>query len=98
LRSQIGGEIPNFKPNDYIANKEHRKSFKMMARTVQMGLVVAHVAFRDAGLEVGTIDPDRAGVEFGAGMVASELDDIGRAARVSLTGPEGPVSMASWVG
>ncbi len=96
LRCQVGGEIPNFKPNDFIANRDHRKSFKMMARTVQMGLVVAHVAFRNAGLEVGNIDPDRAGVEFGAGMVASELDDIGRAARVSVTGPEGPVSLAIW--
>lgn len=96
LPCQIGGELPNFKPNDFIANKEHRKSFKMMARTVQMGLVVAHVAFRDAGLEVGKIDPDRGGVEFGSGMVASELDDLGRAARVSLTGPEGPVSLAIW--
>jgi 3-oxoacyl-[acyl-carrier-protein] synthase II len=96
LPCQIGGELPNFKPNDFIANKEHRKSFKMMARTVQMGLVAAHIAFRDAGLEVGKIDPDRAGVEFGSGMVASELDDLGRAARVSLTGPDGPVSLAVW--
>lgn len=96
LRCQIGGELPEFKPNNFITNKEHRKSFKMMARTVQMGLVVANVAFRDAGLEVGKIDPDRAGVEFGSGMVASELDDLGRAARVSMAGPEGPVTLANW--
>jgi 3-oxoacyl-[acyl-carrier-protein] synthase II len=96
LRCQVGGELPNFKPNDYIANKEHRKSFKMMARTVQMGLCVAHIAFRDAGLEVGAIDPDRGGVEFGSGMIASELDDIGRASRISMTGPEGPVSLGIW--
>jgi 3-oxoacyl-[acyl-carrier-protein] synthase II len=61
-----------------------------------MGLVASTVAFRDAGLEVGKIDPDRAGVEFGAGMVASELDDLGRAARVSLAEPDGPVSLAVW--
>jgi 3-oxoacyl-[acyl-carrier-protein] synthase II len=96
LPCQIGAELPEFKPNNFVANKEHRKSFKMMARTVQMGLVVAHVAFRDAGLEVGTVDPDRAGVEFGAGMVASELDDLGRASRVSLTGPDGPTSLGIW--
>jgi 3-oxoacyl-[acyl-carrier-protein] synthase II len=67
-----------------------------MARTVQMGLVAAHMAFKDAGLEVGKIDPERAGVEFGSGMVASELDDLGRASRVSMTGPEGPVSLGVW--
>ncbi|HJZ91538.1 MAG TPA: beta-ketoacyl-[acyl-carrier-protein] synthase family protein [Gemmataceae bacterium] len=96
LSCQIGGELPEFKPNNYVTNKEHRKSFKVMARTVQMGLVVAHVAFRNAGLEVGAVDPDRAGVEFGAGMVASELDDLGRASRVSLTRPDGPTSLGLW--
>jgi 3-oxoacyl-[acyl-carrier-protein] synthase II len=68
----------------------------LMARTVQMGLVSATMAFRDAGLEVGKIDPDRAGVEFGAGMIASELDDLGKASRVSMLGPDGPTSMAPW--
>jgi 3-oxoacyl-[acyl-carrier-protein] synthase II len=47
-------------------------------------------------LEVGRLDPDRAGVEFGAGMIASELDDLGRAARVSMSSPEAPVSLAAW--
>jgi 3-oxoacyl-[acyl-carrier-protein] synthase II len=96
LACQVGGELPEFKPNNVITNKEHRKGFKMMARTVQMGLVGATLAFRDAKLEVGQIDPDRAGVEFGAGMIASELDDLGRAARVSLTSPDGPVSLGVW--
>jgi 3-oxoacyl-[acyl-carrier-protein] synthase II len=96
LRCQVGGEIADFNPKKILTNKDHIRSLKLMARTVQMGLVAAHIAFRNAGLEVGKIDPNRAGVEFGAGMVASELDDIGRAARVSLTGPEGPVSLTAW--
>ena len=96
LPCQIGGELPDFQPKKVITNREHQKGFRMMARTVQMGLVVAQMAFRDAGLEVGKIDPNRAGVEFGAGMVASELDDLGRASRVGLAGPEGPVSLATW--
>src|SRR3954463_5840143 len=96
LPCQIGGELPEFQPKKVITNKDYQKAFRMMARTVQMGLVVSTVAFRDAGLEVGKIDPDRAGVEFGAGMVASELDDLGRAARVSLAEPDGPVSLAVW--
>src|SRR5205807_1346257 len=90
------GELPEFQPKKVITNKEYQKAFRMMARTVQMGLVSSTVAFRDAGLEVGKIDPARAGVEFGAGMVASELDDLGRASRVSLTGPDGPVGLGIW--
>lgn len=96
LPCQVGGELPEFQPKKVIINKEHQKAFRMMARTVQMGLVVSTVAFRDAGLEVGRIDPDRAGVEFGAGMVASELDDLGRASRVSFAEPDGPVSLGFW--
>ena len=96
LPCKIGGEIPDFKPNAVITNKEHRKSFKVMARTVQMGLVASHLAFRDAGLEVGKIDPDRAGVEFGAGMIATELDDLGKASQVSLESPTGPVGIGAW--
>ncbi|HVK11219.1 MAG TPA: beta-ketoacyl-[acyl-carrier-protein] synthase family protein [Gemmataceae bacterium] len=96
LGCQIGGELPEFKPLKTITNKEHGKALKVMARTVQMGLVAATVAFRNAGLEVGTIDPDRAGVEFGAGMIASELDDLGRASRESMLGPDGPTNLAPW--
>jgi 3-oxoacyl-[acyl-carrier-protein] synthase II len=96
LFCQVGGELPEFSPKKVITSKDHIRSLKLMARTVQMGLVAAHIAFKDAGLEVGKIDPDRAGVEFGSGMVASELDDLGRASRVSMTGPEGPVSLGVW--
>src|ERR671925_316194 len=77
LPCPMGGELPEFKPNNVITNKEHRKGFKMMARTVQMGLVAATVAFRDAQLEVGRLDPDRGGVEFGARMIPSGLGDMG---------------------
>jgi 3-oxoacyl-[acyl-carrier-protein] synthase II len=96
LHCQVGGELPEFNPKKIILNKDHQRAFRMMARTVQMGLVAATIGFRHAGLEVGKIDPTRAGVEFGAGMVASELDDLGRAARVSLAAPEGPVSLGIW--
>src|SRR4051812_5584807 len=64
LPCQIGGELPEFNSKKFFTNKDHQKALRMMARTVQMGMVVAHLAFRDAGLEVGKIDPDRAGVEF----------------------------------
>lgn len=96
LISQIGGETPDFVPKKIISNREHLKGFKVMARTVQMGLCAAHLAFRDAGLEIGKFDPERAGVEFGAGMIASELDDLGKGAQVSLEAPQGPVSLATW--
>lgn len=98
LRCQIGAEVTDFAPKKILASKDHQRGLKVMARTVQMGLCAAHLAFKDAGLEVGKIDPERAGVEFGAGMIATELDDLGKAAQVSLTGPAGPVNVGTWGG
>ena len=96
LLSQIAGETPDFVPKKIISNRDHLKGFKVMARTVQMGLCSAHLAFQNSGLVIGKFDPERAGVEFGAGMIASELDDIGKAAQISLASPTGPVSLSTW--
>ncbi len=96
LPCQIGAEVLDFNPKKILFNKDHLRGLKLMARTVQMGLCAAHLAFKDAGLEVGKIDPERAGVEFGAGMIASELDDIGKAAQISLATPTGPVDVGTW--
>ena len=49
LPCQVAGELPEFQPKKVITNKEHQKAFRMMARTVQMGLVAATVAGRRAG-------------------------------------------------
>src|SRR5262245_54979348 len=74
LVCQIGGELPEFQPKKVVTNKEHQKAFRMMARTVQMGLVAATAGFRHAGLEVGKIDAHRARGGFGAGAVWSVRD------------------------
>lgn len=96
LRCHINGPITDFDPKTVIVEREQRKALRIMARTVQLGLVAAHIAFRHSQLAPGLYDPLRAGVEFGAGMIASELDDLGRAARTSLDTPEGPVSQQKW--
>lgn len=96
LPCQLAAELPDFKPKNFITNRDHLKSFKVMARTVQMGFIASHLAFQHAKAEVGKIDPTRAGVEYGAGMIASELDDLGRAARLSLPETGGPVSYKLW--
>jgi 3-oxoacyl-[acyl-carrier-protein] synthase II len=96
LKSQLFGEIPNFQPRKIITNKEQQKGFKVMARTVQLGLCSSHLAFANSGLELGKFDPERAGVEFGAGMIATELDDVGPAARASWHDSLGEVSLETW--
>lgn len=97
LPCKLAADIPDFVPKKFISNREHLKAFnKVMARTVQLGTCVSNAAFNDSGLKLGAFDPERAGVEYGAGMIASELDDLGKASQVALETPTGPTSLATW--
>jgi 3-oxoacyl-[acyl-carrier-protein] synthase II len=96
LPVHIAGEI-DFKANDYVEKKD-RKSLKMMARTIQLGLAGANLAMKDCGIDRAKLDSTRFGVEFGSGLVATELDDIAPAAEISGTDQPGVVDMGKWGG
>jgi 3-oxoacyl-[acyl-carrier-protein] synthase II len=95
LPSRIAGEIPDFDARTYI-DKKDRRSLKMMARTIQLAVAAAQLAMDDSGVEKQQLDPTRFGVEFGAGLVATELDDLGDASLVSADGQQGVVDLARW--
>lgn len=94
LPVHFAGEI-DFKANDYVEKKD-RKSLKMMARPVQMGLACANLAMKDCGIDRSKLDSTRFGVEFGSGLVATELDDLAPAAALAATDQPGVVDMAKW--
>src|SRR5258708_16561192 len=48
--SQIAGEVPAFKVNDYVP-KSYRKAAKVMARDIELAVVAADYAFTDALLQ-----------------------------------------------
>jgi 3-oxoacyl-[acyl-carrier-protein] synthase II len=108
LPCRIAGSVPQFNDKfarDVLANpkdpkdreaRERQKSLRLMARTVQMGVCVAQYAMNDAGFVKGQIDPTRVGVEFGAAIIHTELDDIARAARASTNCQPGSVSLGAW--
>lgn len=95
LSVKLAGEIPDFAPKT-ILDKEARKSLRMMVRTIQLGVCASTLALRHAGFEKGKIDPDRFGVEFGCGMMATELDDLTPAARASLNCKPDSISLGQW--
>ena len=98
LPVQIAGEVPDFneKTARKFVAKEHGKSLKVMARTIQLAVAAAQRCLDDAGVDTGKLDPERFGVEFGAGLIATELPDIGDAARVSINCQPGAVDMVKW--
>ena len=97
LPCPIFGELnPVFDAKKFIpaTNKEGRKSLSKMAKTVQMGLCASQLCMDDAGLKKGDISPFRFGIEFGCVMVASDITDLARAAKVSVEGDT--VSLEKW--
>ena len=69
----IGGEVVDF--TEKTAKKEHlrsvRKQIKVMCREIQLGVASALQAMNHAGIEQGSMNPERIGVEFGANLMTS---------------------------
>ena len=47
-----------------------------MARDIQLAVAAAELAVADAGLVDGGVDPTRIGVDLGAGLISTELDEL----------------------
>ena len=61
--TKVGGEVDGFDPEQYLGRKEARR----MARFSQLAVAAAQEAFRNAGLKVGDVAPERMGVVLGNG-------------------------------
>jgi 3-oxoacyl-[acyl-carrier-protein] synthase II len=87
LPVRIAGEVPGFDAKSYIV-KEQRKQIKVMARGIQLAVAAAQVAMDDGRVDRARLDPTRFGIEFGSGLLATELEELGPAAQVACSEPE----------
>lgn len=78
LPSSLAAEVRDFDAERLIYN---RKFIKVMSRDIQLGVVAASMAMKDAGLARGDIEPERLGVDFGAGHISTTPDELLDAAR-----------------
>src|SRR5271165_6952625 len=82
LSNNLGAEIRHFEflKTPALARakfiKELRKSRKYMARDIQLCVTAAQLAFVDARLDQGGVNPARVGIDLGAGLISSELDEL----------------------
>src|SRR5579859_7358436 len=80
LPSQVAGEVPAFKIGDYVP-KSYRKATKVMARDIELAVVAADDAFKDAGLQskaytdTPAINSARFGCNIGAGLISADLNE-----------------------
>ncbi len=72
---KIGGEIKDFKPEDFMPIKETRRT----DRFTQYAIGAAKKAIADAGIDVAQSDPNRIGVLIGSGIGGMETieDQVG---------------------
>jgi 3-oxoacyl-[acyl-carrier-protein] synthase II len=82
LKTRFAGEIPEFEPKKYLS-KEGKKSLRVMARSIQLAVAAAQLAMDDSKVDKAKLDPTRFGVEFGAGLIPSELTELGMASYIS---------------
>lgn len=83
------GEIRGFDPKNYVIprlKKSLAKSLKYMARDIQLAVAMAQVALQDAGLSDGGVDPTRIGIDLGAGIISTDLQELSPAIERSYAG------------
>jgi len=64
FKTRFACEVKNFDPNDHFDRKEARK----LDLYSQFALVAAEEAIKDCGIDINSIDKDRAGVILGVGI------------------------------
>ena len=99
--SQIAGQIQDFSARKFVP-KTYRKSVKVMARDIEIAVGAADLAFRDSGIvtagidpDATTIDPKRLGCNIGAGLICTDLDELGVALTTALD-DDGKFSLKRW--
>ncbi|MBY0230933.1 MAG: hypothetical protein K2W96_16730 [Gemmataceae bacterium] len=96
LPTRIAAEIDGFDSKKYIIDKNARKSLRMMSRPIQLAVSAAQLALDSGKVDKSKLDPTRFGVEFGAGLIPSELPELADAASVSANCTPGAIDLKNW--
>ncbi len=103
LRSRLGSEVPGLSVRESVP-KSYRKATKVMCRDTELAVVAARLAALDAGLRTrGSQDGDegfeiageRLGCHIGAGLIAAETGELGRA-QATAVDEQGAFSIRAW--
>jgi 3-oxoacyl-[acyl-carrier-protein] synthase II len=98
LPGNVGAEVKGFDAKALAIPKHKKtlaKSLKYMARDIQLAVAAAEVALTDAGLADGGVDPTRIGLDLGAGLISTELDELAPAINTA-TEPDGSFDFARY--
>ena len=91
LPCQVAGECPAYKIGDFVP-KSYRKATKVMARDIELAVIAADDAMKDAGLQTKAytespqIKPERFGCNIGAGLINAQHDELTGAMHIAREG------------
>ncbi len=97
--SQIAGEVKTGKVKDCVP-KGYRKATKVMARDIELAVMAAYYAVKDAGLKTKclvergevdgpvNVDSTRFGANIGAGAICADLTELAGALATACERPE----------
>jgi 3-oxoacyl-[acyl-carrier-protein] synthase II len=98
---RVAGQLDDFSARNYVP-KDYRKAVKVMARDIEIAVAAADLAFRDANLATrgtstdgkGSVDPGRLGCNIGAGLICSDLNELGAAVNTAVI--DGKFDLGKW--
>ncbi len=95
LKTKIAGQIQGFNAKKYLS-KEGGKSLRVMARSIQLAVVSAQLALDDGKVDKEKLDPTRFGVDYGAGLIPSELTELGYASFLASQENTAGIDLKLW--
>ena len=97
---RLAGEVPEYALRDYVP-KSYRKATKLMSRDIELSVIAAGEAFRNAGAttkaaESGTptFEPTRIAISFGAGLICCDLNELAGCVSKAIT--DGKFDLRKW--
>jgi 3-oxoacyl-[acyl-carrier-protein] synthase II len=97
---QIAGQAPEFKIRDHVP-KAIRKTTKLMSRDIELAIIAANEAFKDAGLKTKAFDeqdinikPERTAIILGAGLISCDLVELAPAVAKGIA--DGKFDIKKW--
>ena len=97
---KLAGQAPDYKIQSFVS-KTYRKAVKMMSRDIELAVIAANEALTSAGLITKGTDPDnvninpeRVGINLGAGLISCDLVELAPAVAKSDT--DGTFDIHKW--
>ncbi len=97
---KIAGQVPEYSIRDFVP-KTHRKATKLMSRDIELSVVAAYEAVKHSTLITQGIDPEnininpqRIGINLGAGLISCDMIELAPAVAASIT--NGQFDIRKW--